>query len=212
MGSKAAGGMKAARKRGWGESAAVVGMFNAAVGHHREGRLDEAEELYREVLARDDRHAESLHFLGMIAFKRGQHAEAEEKIRAAIASDARQASYHSNLGNVLRADGRYDAAAEAFRTMVAELVRGVGRTAGNAGKRGWWSWRLESAILAKSNSVNYIIANRQQRRRYARIGLDGGATKNMWLPSSGSRVGHRLSVCSTRFPCFSCRPLRVLRA
>ncbi|HEX4650197.1 MAG TPA: tetratricopeptide repeat protein, partial [Granulicella sp.] len=119
MGSKAMGGMKAARKRGWGESAAVVGLFNAAVGHHRDGRLEEAEGLYREVLARDDRHAESLHFLGMIAFKRGQYAEAEEKIRAAIASDGGQASYHSNLGNVLRADGRYDAAVEAYGRAVA---------------------------------------------------------------------------------------------
>jgi tetratricopeptide (TPR) repeat protein len=106
------------RTRGWGQSAAIQGLFHAAVGYHREGRLEEAERLYRQTLAIDDRHAESLHLLGMISFKRGRYAEAVEEIGAAIAIDGGQATYYSNLGNVLRAEGKYDAAVERYRRAV----------------------------------------------------------------------------------------------
>jgi protein O-GlcNAc transferase len=106
------------RTRGWGQSAAIQGLFHAAVGYHREGRLEEAERLYRQILAIDDRHAESLHLLGMISFKRGRYAEAVEEIGAAIAIDGGQATYYSNLGNVLRAEGKYDAAVERYRRAV----------------------------------------------------------------------------------------------
>ncbi len=116
--TRLAGGTEAVRRRRWGQSAAIRGWFNSAAGHHRDGRLEEAERLYRQILAMDDRHADSLHLLGMIAFKRGYSAEAVGLIRAAIAIDGAQASYHSNLGNVLRAEGKYDEAVEEYRRAV----------------------------------------------------------------------------------------------
>jgi predicted O-linked N-acetylglucosamine transferase (SPINDLY family) len=115
-----AGGQRDVRRRGWGESAAVRGLFNAAIGQHRDGHLDEADGLYRQILNIDYRHADSWHLLGMIAFKRGCNAEAVEKIREAIAIDGNQASYHSNLGNVLRAEDKHEEAVGEYRR-AAEL-------------------------------------------------------------------------------------------
>ncbi len=48
------------------------------------GRLNDAERLYRQVLAVNPRHADSLHLLGMIAYQTGQHQIAADKIRKAI--------------------------------------------------------------------------------------------------------------------------------
>jgi protein O-GlcNAc transferase len=117
-GRRAWSGTQTGRSRGWGQSAAVQGLINTAFGHHRDGHLEEAERLYRQILAIDDRHADSLHLLGMISFKRGHYADAVESIGAAIAINGWQANYHSNLGNVLRAEGKYDAAAERYRRAV----------------------------------------------------------------------------------------------
>jgi len=83
--------------------------------HHRMGRLKEAERLYREILAMDPRHADSLHLLGMIAFQSGQLDTAADLIRKAIASNPRGSSYFSNLGNVLYAQGKPDEAKALYR-------------------------------------------------------------------------------------------------
>ena len=60
-------------------------MLEKALGHHRAGRLAEAETIYRQILAVDAQHADSLHLLGMLEHQRGHHDIAIEMIRAAIA-------------------------------------------------------------------------------------------------------------------------------
>ena len=83
-------------------SAEIQAMLLDALRFHREGRLDDAERLYRAILSIDPGHADSLHLLGMIAFQIGHHENAVELIRKAIAINGSAASYHSNLGNVLQ--------------------------------------------------------------------------------------------------------------
>jgi len=89
------------------------------LGLHRAGRLAEAEAIYRQILATDARHADSLHLLGMIEHQRGLHAAAIEMIRAAIAVNPKEAAYHSNLGTVLQAQGNLDEAAACFERALA---------------------------------------------------------------------------------------------
>ncbi len=89
-------------------------IFDAAVQHHQAGRPADAEPLYREVLAANPRHADSLHLLGVIAGQTGRHDLAVEKIRQAIAIDPRQPAYHANLGLTLKAQGRLDEAIACF--------------------------------------------------------------------------------------------------
>ena len=90
-------------------------MVRDALGSHRAGRLIEAEQIYKQVLAIDPANADCLHLLGMVAFQSGRRAEAVELIREAISIHKTGASYHSNLGNVLQTQGRLDEAEASFR-------------------------------------------------------------------------------------------------
>jgi protein O-GlcNAc transferase len=59
--------------------------FDLALRQHRAGRLREAENLYRQILAQRPAHVEALHFLGVIAHQMGRNDIAVDLIRRAIA-------------------------------------------------------------------------------------------------------------------------------
>jgi tetratricopeptide (TPR) repeat protein len=89
-------------------------MLETALGHHQAGRLAEAEAIYRQILAADPAHADSLHLLGMIEHERGRHDIAVSMIRAAIAIHRNEAAYHSNLGAIYQTQGKLEEAAACF--------------------------------------------------------------------------------------------------
>jgi len=93
--------------------------FDAALHHLRAGRANEAELLFRQVLAVDPHHAESLHLLGVIAYQTGRPDMAVDLIGKAIASDPTNASSHSNLGNLLQQQERLDEAIACYRRALA---------------------------------------------------------------------------------------------
>ena len=86
--------------------------FNLALQHHQSGRLAEAESIYRQILAADPRHAESLHFLGVIAHQVGRNDLAADLIRQAIALRPNFPAAYNNLGTALLAADSLNAAAE----------------------------------------------------------------------------------------------------
>jgi tetratricopeptide (TPR) repeat protein len=90
-------------------------LVQQALCHHQTGQLAEAEQIYRQVLAIDPHHPDSLHLLGMIAFQTGRDEAAVDLIRKAIAIKGNAASYHSNLGNVLQAQGKLAEAGVCFQ-------------------------------------------------------------------------------------------------
>jgi tetratricopeptide (TPR) repeat protein len=90
-----------------------------ALDHHRAGRLSQAEALYREILAADPRHADSLHLLGMVEHQRGRHETSLSMIGAAIAINPGVAAFHSNLGTVFQAQGNLTEAAACFERALA---------------------------------------------------------------------------------------------
>jgi len=95
--------------------ARLSNLFFDALQHHQAGRLAEAERGYREVLAHDPRHADSLHLLGVIARHSGRHADAIALISQAIGLRGDVALYHNNLADALHAEGRLADAAAAYR-------------------------------------------------------------------------------------------------
>jgi protein O-GlcNAc transferase len=80
--------------------------INAGIKLHQEGRLDEAETIYKKILRSEPANPNPLHLLGVIAFQRKRYDEATELISRAIASNKRIAMYHNNLGNVYWEQGK----------------------------------------------------------------------------------------------------------
>src|SRR5947209_5295784 len=74
-----------------------------ALQHHRAGRLQDAEQLYRQILAVEPAHADALHLLGVLAHQVGQHELAVTWIRHAIELKSADANFHNNLGEALSA-------------------------------------------------------------------------------------------------------------
>jgi tetratricopeptide (TPR) repeat protein len=94
-------------------------MLKNALQHHQAGRLAEAEAIYRQILAVNACHPDSLHLLGMIEHQRGNQELAVATIRRAIAITPDEAAYHSNLGTILQAQGELDEAASCFERALA---------------------------------------------------------------------------------------------
>jgi hypothetical protein len=90
-------------------------MLKQALDHHQAGRLARAEQIYRQILATDSHHPDSLHLLGMIAFQTGRSEESLLLIEKAIALKGNRAAYHSNLGNVLQSQGRLGEAGACYQ-------------------------------------------------------------------------------------------------
>jgi len=86
------------------------------IRQHRAGNSCAAEQLYRDALAIDPHHADSLHLLGVVATGAGRYEEAVEWIGQALEVAPGYAAAHHNLGNALLALGRTDAAVAAYNT------------------------------------------------------------------------------------------------
>ncbi len=94
-------------------------LFAEALRLHQAGSLAEAEKLYRQLLARDRRHADALHLLGVIAHQRGQHATAVELIISALKLKSDDPAYYNNLGSALQAEGKLGDAVARYERALA---------------------------------------------------------------------------------------------
>jgi len=81
-----------------------------AASLHRQGRLDEAEKIYRRVLKNDRNDFNALHLLGMLNHQRGKAGEAYSLITSALKLHPRSPDALSNLAFVLHALKRDDEA------------------------------------------------------------------------------------------------------
>ena len=100
-------------------------MMARAGAEYRAGRPDEAERCCREVLAREPRHAEALHLMGVICTGRGETGAALEWLHGAERETPNAARLQYHIGNVLAAEGRHAEAEVRFRralSLDSELV------------------------------------------------------------------------------------------
>jgi len=90
-----------------------------AAAAHQAGRLDEAEGLYRALLATDKKLVPALQMLGLLTAQTGRYGESERLLRDALRLKPNDAGWQFNYGNVLVALGRFDDALAAFDKTLA---------------------------------------------------------------------------------------------
>lgn len=90
-------------------------LYDAARKQHEAGALQAAEQGYRQVLAMDPAHFESLHMMGMLAGQTGRHDQALALADQAIVARPDVPEAHVNRGIALANLGRDDEAAKSFQ-------------------------------------------------------------------------------------------------
>jgi len=75
----------------------IQSLMNEALNSHTGGRLDDAERLYKQVLAIDSQVSDAHHLLGVIALARGDAKKAAKTIQRAIKMRGDVPAYYGNL-------------------------------------------------------------------------------------------------------------------
>jgi predicted TPR repeat methyltransferase len=99
---------------------------------HQGGRLDQAERIYRRILAAGPDNVDALHFLGVLQHQKGSHDAAVRDIERAVSLMPGYADAWNNLGNVLKEMARLDSAERAYRKVI-ELSPGHANAFSNLG-------------------------------------------------------------------------------
>jgi predicted O-linked N-acetylglucosamine transferase (SPINDLY family) len=97
----------------------VPEAMRIAVDHHRQGRFDQAEELYRLILQVEPENPDAMAMLGTLLSQRGRNDDALDFLERALKLKPDAADFHANHGLVLFTAGRVDAALEAYRKALA---------------------------------------------------------------------------------------------
>ncbi len=100
-------------------SADLAQIFERAVALHQQGRLDEAEGLYRSILNAVPNQADTLHHLGIVFAQRENHNESIKYFRRALKHNPRWPEVLSNMGNALRSLKRHSESIAAYRQALA---------------------------------------------------------------------------------------------
>jgi predicted O-linked N-acetylglucosamine transferase (SPINDLY family) len=126
--------------------ATISELLAIAVQHHQGGRLQEAEQIYRQILQVEPNQADALHLLGVIASQVGKHEFAVEYIRRAIRLQGNIAAFHNNLGGAYRALHRLSEATDCYRRAV-ELKPDYAEAYSNLGLALTDQGKLDDAVL-----------------------------------------------------------------
>jgi len=94
-------------------------LFEEALNAHRQGRIDDARRLYRDVLGAEAGHAGALQHLGILAQQSGDTEESVRLLSQAATIAPSDPLLQNNLGNALRSQGDVAGAISAYRAAVA---------------------------------------------------------------------------------------------
>ncbi|MGA2441806.1 MAG: tetratricopeptide repeat protein [Tepidisphaeraceae bacterium] len=93
----------------------VRASIDAAMLHHRAGRLADAEKIYRQILADLPDQPDVLHLLGMLSGQTGKVDAGIELVSRAIRIKPNSAAYYDSLAKLLKSRGNIDEAIAAYR-------------------------------------------------------------------------------------------------
>ena len=116
-----------------------------AIQHHQAGRLAEAEQIYRQILAVAPDQVDALHMLGLMAHQAGRHDLAVQYIGRALQLNPDCAEAYYNLGVVWQSQGKPDEAVACYRRAL-ELNPGYAEAHSNLGNALKEQGKLDEAV------------------------------------------------------------------
>lgn len=96
----------------------IAEMFEEAIEHHRCGRMNEARDLYRMVVAANPGYAYAVFLLGKAEMALGNFAEAVKCFRSAIGLNPTNPDYYLALAKALQDDEKYEEAALQYKRVL----------------------------------------------------------------------------------------------
>lgn len=97
-----------------GSKAELQQLVQRAIKLHRAGKLNDAAEIYANVLKQDPKNSGAMHLLGVIAGQFGDFKEAEQLIQAAIKLNPKDAAMYHNLAGNKQVQGQLGMAKALF--------------------------------------------------------------------------------------------------
>lgn len=134
------------------QTLSIQQAFELGYSHHTQGRLADAEKIYRQIIAVQPAHADAMHMLGVIALQVGQNSQAIDLISRAVASNPNAAEYRSNLGLALTRLGRIDDAI-AMLNVAIQLKPAMGDAHNNLGNALRSAGKLDEAADAFRTAI-----------------------------------------------------------
>ena len=110
------------------ELSEVTSLFAEGLALHQAGRLADAEKIYKQILAMQPDHFDSLHLLGVIFHQRGNHAEAVHQIGFALKRNPNNSFALNNRGVAFKELKRFEEALASYDRALdaaAGLCRGA---------------------------------------------------------------------------------------
>lgn len=98
--------------------ATILEVLATAVEYHQAGSLEQAERLYRQVLAVQPWQFDALHLLGLVCHQSGRCETAVDLVTRALVANPDAAEAHYNLGKILQEQGRLHEAVASYQQAV----------------------------------------------------------------------------------------------
>jgi predicted TPR repeat methyltransferase len=142
-------------------------LLRRGVARHREGRIEEAESLYRRALRLAPRHPDAENLLGVIALQKGDVAAALAHSERALQAAPDHPLFLSNRGAALAAAGRLAEAIEALRRTLEQnpgdvtSLRNLGQalTAGGQAEAALAPLRAAAELAPEAGEVWLALAH-----------------------------------------------------
>ena len=123
-----------------------------AINHHHAGRIDQAEKLYRAILASPPGHAVASYGFGMLCATQGRVQEAVDCYRHAIAARPDFVDAYINLGTAVLTLGQHEEAVDLYQQAIA-ISPGNAMAHGNLGKALQDLGRINEAITSYRTAI-----------------------------------------------------------
>ena len=148
-------------------------LLSAGIEHHKAGRLEQAYEIYRSLLAADPDNVTVRSWLGAVCIDLERDAEATSYLAEALRLDPNHHAAYNNLGMLLSKQGRIPAAIESFHR-AAQLNPNSAQTHLNLAAALQRGGRRDEAIESYRRAAQLDPDSRRANSQLARLLHEAG--------------------------------------